>query len=498
MNKTLQDFEQQYPPRADLKPGAEIVRIAPSPTGMPHIGTAMQAIINKAFAIKSGGKFILRIEDTDQARTVPGATEAIIEALRWLGVSPDEGPFYQSQRLDLYKTAADQLVKSGHAYHCFCSEARLQELREKQTLAKVMPKYDGKCRSLSPAEVTQRHAAGEKSVIRMLVPSDAGKIIFHDLVRGNIEFDASVLDDSVLLKSDGWPTYHLASVVDDHFMRVTMVVRGEEWISSAPKHVLLYRGFGWQAPKFLHTVLLRDAERRKLSKRRDDTSITWFREHGYLPQGFANFLTRIMWAHPGNKDIYDLQEFAAMVTPEALPSTGPIVDIKLLNFINSKYIAALSPKELYEIFLNYLREFKLHPALQQELMQNREYAEHVLSLEPERNQTLAEIVDNCGFFFDCMYQAPENTALKHIDHNHAAIVTILRAVKDASINSAEDWTALANKIAAECNVKNKVVFMLTRLALSGKEKTPPLYEVIAIMGKDRVHKRLEQVLHSLH
>lgn len=492
---TLNDFEKQYPPR-NLPAGTEVVRIAPSPTGMPHIGTAMQAIINKAFALKSNGVFILRIEDTDQARTIEGATEAIIDALKWLGVAPDEGPYYQSQRLDMYRAAAEHLVANGKAYHCFCSAERLEELRAKQTLAKVMTKYDGKCRSLTADEVAKRHANGDKSVIRMLVPDNTGKIVFKDEVRGNIEFDASVLDDSVLLKSDGWPTYHLASVVDDHFMRVTMVVRGEEWISSAPKHILLYRAFGWETPKFLHTVLLRDTDRRKLSKRRDDTSITWFREQGYLPQGFANFLTRVMWAHPDNKDIYDLQEFARLVTPTALPSTGPIVDIKLLNFINSKYIAQLSPKELYEHFLKFLQEFNLHPELQVEMQSDPAYAQRVLSLEPERNNTLREIIDNSGFLFDCMYKVPEVEALKHIDHNHAAIVAILNAVKDADVHSAEEWTALANTIAQEYNVKNKVVFMLTRLALSGKEKTPPLYEVMEVLGPTRVKARLGRVLEA--
>ena len=493
MNKTIADFEQLYPPR-NLPTGAEVVRIAPSPTGMPHIGTAMQAIINKAFALKTKGAFILRIEDTDKARTIEGATEAIIDALKWLGVAPDEGPYYQSQRLDLYRAAADYLVANGKAYHCFCSAERLAELRAKQTLDKAMTKYDGKCRNLTADEIAKRHAHGEKSVIRMLIPDNTGKVVFNDLVRGNIEFDVSVLDDSVLLKSDSWPTYHLASIVDDHFMRVTMVVRGEEWISSTPKHILLYQAFSWQPPKFLHTVLLRDTDRRKLSKRRDDVSITWFRQQGYLPQGFANFLTRVMWAHPESKDIYDLHEFARLVTPTALPSTGPIVDIKLLNFINSKYIAQLTPKELYAQFLQFLQEFNLHPELQEEMQVDPAYAQRVLALEPERNNTLREIIDNSGFFFDCLYQTPESVALKHIDHNHSAIVTILNAVKDTDLHTADDWSALANRIAQEYNVKNKVVFMLTRLALSGKEKTPPLYEVMEVLGKARIKARLELVL----
>lgn len=496
MTKTLADFEKQYPER-DLAPDAEVVRIGPSPTGMPHIGTAMQAIINKALALKNGGVFVLRIEDTDQARTIHGATEAIIESLQWLGVEPDEGPFYQSERLELYQTAARHLVDNGKAYHCFCSAERLQRLREQQTEAKVMTKYDGKCRALTAEEVQTKQAAGEKSVIRMIVPDSTDKIVINDLVRGDIEFDPSVLDDSVLLKSDGWPTYHLASVVDDHFMRITTVVRGEEWISSAPKHVLIYRAFDWQPPKFLHTVLLRDTDRRKLSKRRDDTGISWYREQGYLPEGFSNFLTRVMWAHPENKDIYSLQEFAKLVTPRALPSTGPIVDIKLLNFINNQYISKLTPQQLLEKFMHYLQEFNLQPDLQHEINTNQAYAEKVMSLEPERNDTLAQVLPNSGFFFDCMYKAPEAEDLKRIEHNHTTIVTILNAVKDSVIDSAEAWSRVAKEIAAEYNVKNKIVFMLTRMALTGKDKTPPLYEVMEIMGPERVSARIAETLTNL-
>lgn len=516
---TLQEAEALYPPR-HLPEGAEVVRVAPSPTGMPHIGTAMQSVIDRALADKTKGVFILRIEDTDQERTVPGAIEAIIAGLKWLGTAPNEGytfggdygPYLQSERLKLYQLAAEELVAKGHAYHCFCTSERLEQLREAQTKAKMMPKYDRLCSKLSADEVSARKAKGEKSVVRMRVPKDGTKITFRDEVRGKIEFDAKVLDDSILLKSDGFPTYHLAVIVDDHFMRVTTVVRGEEWISSAPKHVLLYQMFGWQSPKWLHTVLLRDAERRKLSKRSGDTSITGYRVQGYLPEGLRNFLTRVMWAHPENKDIYDLAEFARLVTAEALPSTGPIADMKLFGFINGHYLASHKAAELRAMFVQYLgylievgRVPELHedeeePSLTLETVQklkaeiegNIAYADEVFGLEPERHQKLSDVFRNCGFLFEATY-IPATPALlaKHCP-DAAQAKTILQKVLDTCIghNSHESWEAAMRSIAAEQGVKDKVVFMLTRVAATGMEKTPPLYEIMHLLGIGRLTARL--------
>src|SRR5579862_8882427 len=287
----LEQYETIYPPR-NLPEGSEVTRLAPSPTGRPHIGTALQSILDRVIADANNGIFILRIEDTDQQRVVPGAIEEIIGALQWLGVNPDEGPniggkygpYLQSERLPIYQIAAKWLVAKGNAYHCFCTAERLQELRKQQELQGQMPMYDRHCRNLSPTEVELRMSHGEKSVIRLAMPLGA-EIRIADSLRGDIVFAGDTIDDAVLLKSDGYPTYHLAVVVDDHFMRVTTAVRGEEWISSTPKHLILFRAFGWSMPRYIHTPLLRDAERKKLSKRRGDTSIDWFQSQGYLPQG---------------------------------------------------------------------------------------------------------------------------------------------------------------------------------------------------------------------
>src|SRR5215207_3033981 len=292
MAPTLDDYERKYPPRP-LPDTAAVGRVAPSPTGQPHIGTALQAVINRGLADKTHGVFILRIEDTDRSRLVPGAVDEIIDSLAWLGVEPDEGPprggaygpYEQSERLALYRAAADRLIERGSAYRCFCSAERLERIRNEQRAQSAPTRYDGCCRALTPSEAAAREAAGEPSVVRMRIP-DNEPITFEDGARGAITIQSTEVDDAVILKSDGFPTYHLAVVVDDHFMRVSTVIRGEEWISSTPKHVLLYRHLGWTSPRFLHTALLRDASGRKLSKRSGDTSIGYYRTQGILPEAF--------------------------------------------------------------------------------------------------------------------------------------------------------------------------------------------------------------------
>lgn len=522
--KTLEDFEKLFPER-NLPPGTEVTRIAPSPTGMPHIGTAMQSVLHRAIALKSKGTYILRVEDTDVARTQDGAIDAIIDGLKWLGTTPDEGmnfggnygPYLQTHRLPLYKLAADKLINDGHAYHCFCTEERLNLVRKTQTAQGQSPGYDGHCRTLDKADVEKRLAAGEKNVIRLKVPGDE-KIVFHDEVRGNITFETSVLRDSVLLKSDGIPTYHLASVVDDHFMRITIVVRGEEWISSAPLHVLIYRYLGYNMPRFLHTVLLRDKEKRKLSKRSGDTALTWFRRQGIMPEAFCNFLYRIMWAHPDGKDIYPLAEFAEKLTFTALPSTGPVVDMDLLLFINGKYMSALGKDELMTQFTNYLNYLidnnlsassTLHqdqPSKETEhanLLKLRDamkadpaYALNVLTVVAQRCGRFGEILFGCHSYYDYGYVAPTRERLTKECPDAAKQNDILTRFLDGIKNGANDVEGLMKGIAKELGLKDRAVFMTIRLAMTGEEKTPPHGEVAALLGTDRVVKRLTAVLNS--
>jgi glutamyl-tRNA synthetase len=522
--KTLADAEALYPPRK-LPEGAEVVRVAPSPTGMPHIGTGMQSVLDRAIADRSKGVFILRIEDTDQARTVPGAVEAIIAGLTWLGTKPDEGdhfggdygPYTQMQRVPLYRLAAQKLIDDGHAYPCFCTEERLDLVRKTQTAQHMSPGYDGHCRGLSKDEAAARIAKGEKHVVRMKIP-DGEKITFHDEVRGDITFESDVLDDSVVLKSDGVPTYHLAAIVDDHFMRVTLVVRGEEWISSAPKHLLLYRYFGWTPPRFLHTVLLRDKEKRKLSKRSGDTSLAWFRRQGILPEAFRNFLTRIMWAHPEGKDIYPLDEFGAKLNFTALPSTGPIADYDLLLFINGRYMLAMDAATRRKTVLDYLDYMVSNnltatasldnenpgasttveeaAKLRDALKADEAHGDAVLAVAMQRSTRLAELIFGCRFYFDYGYTAPSEETLAKECPDKALRAKILTRLLElfTETTAPEKMEEIMKQIATELGLKPRPVFMTVRLAMTGEEKTPPHGEVAGILGHGRVKARIEGVL----
>ncbi|HQM16011.1 MAG TPA: glutamate--tRNA ligase, partial [Candidatus Woesebacteria bacterium] len=341
-------------------------RIAPSPTGFPHVGTAFQALFDWVYAKRYHGQFLMRIEDTDQKRFIAEAEAVLHQAFAWLGINPDEGPdiggafgpYRQSERLSLYQHYAKQLVQQGHAYHCFCSPERLDRLREEQRLQGIPPKYDQHCKHLDQAEIQARLDRGEKSVIRLSVPIDQ-EIKVMDKLRGEIKFDSNLIDDQVLLKSDGFPTYHLAVVVDDHLMGITHIVRGEEWLPSAPKHVLLYQYFDWPMPELIHTPTLRNTDRSKLSKRKGNTSVWWYREHGYLPQALINFLALMVWKPADEKEIFSLERMINEFEWERMNITGPIFDLIKLDWLNGKYIRQLSVSQLLPIvneWLNWVLE----------------------------------------------------------------------------------------------------------------------------------------------
>jgi glutamyl-tRNA synthetase len=516
---TLQDYEKKYPLR-QLPQGAEVTRIAPSPTGRPHIGTAMQAIVDRAIASQNGGIFILRIEDTDQTRLVQGAVEEIVNALDWLGTRPDEGPgfggeygpYTQSERLNLYRAAADWLVEHGHAYHCFCSVERLDEVRQLQTARGEKPMYDRHCAQLSGEEVASRLGRGEPSVIRMRIPLNQ-EIGFSDVVRGTISFNSNEIDESVLLKSDGFPTYHLAVVVDDHFMRITTIVRGEEWISSTPKHVLLYKYFGWSAPRFLHTPLLRDSEKRKLSKRSGDTSVAFFASQGILPGGFRNFLTRIIWPHPEGKDIYDFGEFIQRFNPSELPKTGPVVDYALLTFINGHYVWQLDRQEFYRMVVALLDEliaagegfrdllvdeddadFVSHDELvsfRSSFQADPDKSVRILTAGGERYRRLTDVFVQSRFYYADFFSPPSAEKLVEVAGNPALAAEFFAGYRENFRTSPDfNWDAFIRSEAKRVGVKAGKLFMLLRIAASGSDKTPPLHDILAILGSQEVDRRL--------
>lgn len=528
---SLDEIERRYPAR-DLPLGAAVTRVAPSPTGRPHVGTALQAIIDYALAHHGGGAFILRIEDTDRARLVEGAIDDIIATLDWLGLHPDEGPhiggrygpYIESERIDLYSTVAEQLVRQGDAYRCFCTPERLQDVRDRQQAAGQPTRYDRHCRNLSSEERDRLTAGGTASVVRLAMPVE-GIIAFDDAVRGRIEFDAADQDDPVILKSDGFPTYHLAAMVDDHYMRVTTVVRGEEWVSSTPKHVTLMKALGWERPVIVHTPLLRDESGRKLGKRSGDTSIAWYRAQGYLPEAVRNFLIRIVWTHPDGKDVYPFEDFIRGVVPEALPKTGPVVNLSLLDFICGEYIRVLSGDDLYRLTAGWLAwllantdgevVFEVaekqgrskHPVGREALAAFREafetdpaYSTRILRLEPERYKKLGDVVLQNGFYYPQLFSGtPLDLLVKPTKGDVEQAACILREALAAYDPSAseEAWDAGMRAVAQRQEVKAGVPFMLLRVAVTGTDRSPPLFPIMSLLGPEEVRRRIESAIAAL-
>ena len=319
-------------------------RIAPSPTGQDlHIGNAYTALVNYVVAKKNEGKFIIRIEDTDRTRFVEGSEDHILESLAWLGITHSEGPdtggpytpYRQSERLSLYKKYAEELVVQGKAYYCFCTPERLAEMRKGQESRHEPPMYDGMCKAFSRQQSAIRVKNGEQHVIRLSLP-DEGVTVFTDLIRGEISFENKLLDDQVLLKSDGFPTYHLGVVVDDHLMEISHIIRGEEWISSTPKHVLLYQFLGWGLPLYAHMPLLRNPDKSKLSKRKNPVWVSWYREQGFLPEALLNYLATMAWAHPDEKEIFSIDEMVEVFDLSDVQTTAPIFDIEKLRWMNGR------------------------------------------------------------------------------------------------------------------------------------------------------------------
>ncbi|MGE8625171.1 glutamate--tRNA ligase [Acinetobacter schindleri] len=333
-------------------------RIAPSPTGFPHVGTAYIALFNLCFAKQHGGEFILRIEDTDQLRSTPESEKMILDSLRWLGLNWSEGPdiggphapYRQSERMSIYKKYAEELVDKGHAFYCFATAQELDEMRAEQQARGESPRYDGRGLKLSKEEVARRLAAGEPHVIRMKVPTE-GICTFNDMLRGEVEIPWAQVDMQILLKTDGLPTYHLANVVDDHLMQITHVIRGEEWIPSAPKHQLLYKYFGWDMPVLCHMPLLRNPDKSKLSKRKNPTSINYYKDIGVLPEALLNYLGRMGWSMPDEREKFTLAEMIEHFDINRVSLGGPIFDVEKLNWLNGQWIKALSPAELLDTLL---------------------------------------------------------------------------------------------------------------------------------------------------
>lgn len=465
-------------------------RIAPSPTGAPHIGTAYIALHNLAFARSCGGKFLLRIEDTDQARSSPVFEAQILEALRWLGIDWDEGPdiggpfgpYRQSERLALYKEHAEILLRSKKAYRCFCSKERLDGLRAAQMAAKKDPGYDGHCRGLDRGEGDSRAAAGEPHVIRLLV-DHAGKTSFRDELRKeDICFENSTIDDQVLVKADGFPTYHLASVVDDHLMRISHVLRGEEWISSTPKHVLLYDAFGWKPPLFRHLPLLRNVDKSKISKRKNPTSITWFRARGYAREAVVNFLGLMGYSREDGREHFSMEEMVAGYDPARLSSTSPVFDFEKLDSFNQHHIQGFDD----ESFAAWQKDAAGAAA---------SYVRPLLPEIRKRCVRRSDLSRWTEFLFEreLAYEA-EAFRIKGFTQEQAlsCLKAIAKELAAKEVSSAQHYRQVIDASCDAQGLDKQAAYMLLRISVMGEKASLPLFEVLEFCGLDLNLRRLKE------
>ncbi len=480
------------------------VRFAPSPTGFPHVGNIRTALFNWLYARHSGGTFIVRIEDTDVTRKVKGAIESILGGLRWLGLDWDEGPevggkygpYFQSQRLDLYREATKRLVAQGDAYYCYCSPERLAEMRAEQKKRKQSIGYDRHCRGLTGAERKKKEAEGITPVVRFKMPFE-GQTSFNDIIWGDITVENSTLDDYVLLKSDGYPTYHLANVVDDHFMEISHVLRAEEWLSSVPRHKLLYEALGYEMPRLAHLPMILGPDRSKLSKRHGAVSITEYQEQGYLPEAMVNFLALLGWSLDDRTDIIGRAELVKHFSLERISKTAAVFNHEKLDWMNGAYLRELNQEELLPKIMPFLES-----GLPKEVKRpvSREYVSRIVPLIRERINTLAEAVTYAEFFFrdGLRYDASSLVDMK------MTADTTLRALQAAQekLSSLESFDrdsleSALRPLAEELGLKAGQLFNPLRVATTGRTAAPPLFETMAVLGKERCLKRIGVAIRML-
>lgn len=491
-------------------------RVAPSPTGDPHVGTAYIAMFNIAFAHVNKGKFILRIEDTDQNRYTEGSEQMIFDTLNWLGLNwaegPDvggpNGPYRQSERFHMYADYAKQLVDKGEAYYCFCTPERLENLRERQKAMKKAPGYDGHCRSLSKEDVEAKLTAGEPYVIRLKMPYE-GQTIVHDRLRGDIVFENNIIDDQVLLKADGFPTYHLANVVDDHLMGITTVIRAEEWISSTPKHIQLYKAFGWEQPEFIHMPLLRNSDRTKISKRKNPVSLNWYKDEGYLKEGLLNFLGLMAYSFKDGKEIFSLQEFKDTFNINNVSLGGPVFDLVKLGWINNQHMRLKDLKELTNLAIPF---FKAEGYVVEEITEYERIAiERIVEILREHAHTLKEIAKEAAVYYKDEYALPEITEEME-KKERKGIERLYNTINDEigkkSIRlfveklenypteeiSLEDAKQILTDTLEEIGEGPGKVYMPLRAVLTGEPKGADLYNLIFIIGKTRTLNRVKSMI----
>jgi glutamyl-tRNA synthetase len=475
-------------------------RFAPSPTGFLHIGGLRTALFAFLFARSSGGDFILRIEDTDRSRLVEGAMEDIIESLKWIGMQWEEGPdkggphapYLQSERKEIYREHANILVSKGGAYRCFCAPSRLEALREEQKKAGAFQGYDRRCRDLTARAIESSLSKGEPHVVRLKVPV-GGASVFHDAIRGEIRTPNETLDDTVLLKSDGYPTYHLANVVDDHLMGITHVIRGDEWISSTPRHVALYEAFGWTPPVFAHVPVILNQSGGKLSKRHGATMVREFREKGYLADALLNFIALLGWSYDDKTVLFTMDELIRSFDLAKVNKAPAVFSYEKLDWFNGVYIRGKSTAELYDLLIPYFTK--------EGLTADKAYLMDIIPLIRERLKTLSDVGKLTWFFFDSRFEVKER---EHLVPKKLERKTV-KAVLEGAARSLESLPSFdeagiektLRDLVGTHGVKTGDVFMSVRVAVTGTTVSPGLFETIRVLGRERSVSRLESAANGL-
>ena len=469
-------------------------RFAPSPTGYMHIGNLRTAIFEYLIAKHDNGDFILRIEDTDQTRKVEGATEFIYDTLKLCGFSIDEGPlnskeygpYVQSERIEIYQEYAHKLVEMGKAYYCFCTEERLNELREVANLNKVPFMYDGHCKNISREEALTRIEAGEKYVIRQAMPKE-GETVIDDVVYGKVVIDNSVLEDQILLKSDGYPTYNFANVIDDHLMKITHVVRGKEYLDQTAKYNLLYEAFGWDKPKYIHVAMVLGEDGSKLSKRNGDASFMDLYNEGYLPEAIVNYLVLLGWSPNSNQEVFSMDELVKEFSPERISKSSSQYDVKKLNWFNAQYIKKLEDDKYLELVMPFLKEaYDL-------TNKSEEWIKHLALIYKNHINYGKQIVSDVSLFFD-KETKPSEECIEFMKNEE--VPTVINAFKQ-EIEAISDWNIenisnAINNVKEKTGVKGKMLYMPIRIKVSGIMHGPELPDTIFLIGKDTVVDRLSK------
>ena len=463
------------------------VRYAPSPTGALHLGGARTALFNYLFARQKGGQFLLRIEDTDRARLVPGSQASIEEGLRWLGLGWDETPLIQSERKPIYQQAADTLLVSGAAYRCFCTPQRLEQMRAEQRARHEPERYDRRCRTIAKDESDRRATAGERFVVRQAMPTE-GTTTFQDLVMGTVAFRNDTLDDHVLLKSDGYPTYHLAFAVDDHAMQISHIIRGDGWLPSAPKHLLLFQAFNWLPPAFAHLPLVLGPDKKPLAKRHGAKDVLEYREAGYLPEAVDNFIAFLGWSPGTEQDIFTMEQLIPAFDLSKIQASPAVANLERLDWLNGQFIRRMSADELAA---------RLAPRMPQV---QASALESLMPLVQERLRTLNEAPEMLRFFFE----EPDGYTPEQLIPKGRDAAATAAALADAAITlqALTEWTPESIEPALRAQAErlgwsSRDLFMTLRVALTGRTVTPPLIESITRLGKVRTIPRLERAARTL-